>query len=123
MEVPLDRLRQDEDRKFFHYPWYICYQKISDFASKKIDSPLYPTAFELQDGELNSFVLYVGDSAGGLHIIKQIEIDNEQSRQQIAFEIDRSNFSCHRLNINSIMYVPQEHLVITSGFDQMIYAY
>ena len=75
MEVNPIILRQDEGRKFFMYPWYVNYQVISDFSPKKpIDSPVYPTSFELQDGEINGFVLYLGDSAGNLHLIKQYEI-------------------------------------------------
>lgn len=57
------------------YPWYINYQIITDFCPKKpIDKPIYPTAFELIDGETNNFILYMGDSSGNLHVIKQYEI-------------------------------------------------
>lgn len=60
------------------YPWYVNYQVIADFSPKKglvTDKPVYPTTFELQDGEINNFVLYLGDSGGNLHIIKQYEIE------------------------------------------------
>ena len=42
--------------------------------SKKSEHPVYPTSFDLQDGEINNFTLYMGDSAGNLHIIKEIEL-------------------------------------------------
>jgi hypothetical protein len=41
-------------------------------VSKKSEHPVYPTSFDLQDGEINNFTLYMGDSAGNLHIIKEI---------------------------------------------------
>jgi hypothetical protein len=40
-----------------------------------------------------------------------------------AFEIEKSNFGYHRLNISCVLYVPQEHLIVTAAFDQQIYAY
>ena len=58
------------------YPWYVNYQVITEFCPKKpIDKPIYPTSFELIDGEINNFMLYLGDSEGNLHIIKQYEIN------------------------------------------------
>lgn len=57
------------------YPWYINYQVITDFSPKKtLQQPLYPTHLQLYDGEINTFALYVGDSGGNLHVIKQYEI-------------------------------------------------
>lgn len=110
------------------YPWYVSYQVISDFSPKKpIDQPIYPTAFELQDGEVNSFVLYLGDSAGNLHIIKQYEkmdsSENREKKSRTIFEIEKSNYKHHRLNINCIKYVPKEHLVVSSGYDQFLYGF
>lgn len=66
------RGRQDESRKFFLYPWYVCYQTISEFNLKKLEIPIYPTTLDLHDGEINNFTLYVGDSVGNLHVIHEI---------------------------------------------------
>lgn len=65
------------------YPWYVTYQVITDFSPKKLlEQPVFPTAFELQDGQINSFVLYLGDSAGNLHLIKQYQIQRSGSENQ-----------------------------------------
>ena len=37
---------------------------------KKSELVLYPTSFDIHDGELNNFTLFVGDSLGNLHLIK-----------------------------------------------------
>jgi hypothetical protein len=108
------------------YPWYVSYQVIVDLAPKRNpDHPVYPTAFELLDGEGSSFTLYMGDSLGNLHIIKQYEIEgpDTQEKLMVGFEIDRTNFKHHRLNINCIKYIPKEHLVVSSGYDQCLYAF
>lgn len=52
----------------------------------------------------------MGDSQGNLHIIKEIELPNyEESfvKPRTAFEIDRSNYSYHRLAISNTLYVPK----------------
>jgi len=80
-------------------------------VSKKTEHPVYPTSFDLHDGEVNSFTLYMGDSAGNLHIIKEIELpqtyEESFAKPRTAFEIDRSNYNYHRLAINNILYVPK----------------
>lgn len=69
-------------------------------------------------------MLFLGDSVGNLHVIREIEIEGENyEHHQTAFEIEKSNFAYHRLNINSVLYISQEHLIVTSSFDQQIYAY
>lgn len=69
----------------------------------------------------------MGDSAGNLHIIKEIELpsnyDEGFSKPRTAFEIDRSNYNYHRLAISNLVYVSKEHLVITASFDQFIYVF
>ena len=109
------------------YPWYVCYQVLMDFSPKKMEKPVYPSTFELHDGETSNFILYIGDSAGNLHIVREYEIEgvieDSQGKFKTGFEIDRSNYSHHRLSINSIVYVPKEHMVVTSGYDQYIYGF
>lgn len=69
----------------------------------------------------------MGDSAGNLHIIKEIELplsyEESFAKPRTAFEIDRSNYNYHRLAISNTIYVPKEHLVITASFDQYIYVF
>ena len=110
------------------YPWYISYQVLTEFSFKKQmeEHPNYPTAFELQDGEVNSFVLYVGDSMGNLHIVKQYEIEGTSDMDgkiKTGFEIDKSNYKHHRLSINCIKYISKEHLVVSCGYDQNLYGF
>ena len=87
---------------------------------KKLEIPVYPTSLDLHDGQVSNFVLFLGDSVGNLHVIKEIEL---QEHGKIAFQIEKSNFGYHRLNINSILYISQQHLIVTASFDQYIYAY
>lgn len=72
-------------------------------------------------------MLYLGDSAGNLHIIRQYEIEGPNSENQdksrTGFEIEKSNYKHHRLNINCIEYIPKEHLVVSSGYDQYLYGF
>jgi hypothetical protein len=65
-------------------------------------------------------VLFLGDSVGNLHVLREIEL---QEVGKTAFEIEKSNFGYHRLNINDIIYIGQEHLIVSCSFDQHIYAY
>lgn len=88
---------------------------------------MYPTTFELHDGEVSNFILYIGDSAGNLHVVREYEVEgaikSDDSKLTTGFEIDRSNYGHHRLAIKSIVYVPKEHLVVSCGYDQYIYGF
>lgn len=39
---------------------------------KKMEAPVYPTSLDLHDGEVGNFTLYIGDSAGSLHVVRQL---------------------------------------------------
>ena len=68
------------------YPWYVCYQTVSEFSLKKVESPIYPTALDLHDGEINNFVLFLGDSGGSLHVLREVEVGG-MDQGQTAYEI------------------------------------
>jgi len=109
----------DKSRQLMQYPWFVIYQKITDFTSinQQLDVDVWINCLEVNETE--KLGIYAGDSEGSLLKFKA----PKDWRHKCEFEFEYKKRGIHRFGLGQVLHVKKESCTFTIGFDQMIRGY
>lgn len=103
-------------REYLLYPFYVCTQTLTEHINVKthdlLSKGLWVSALVWKEGD--DIRLLAGDSKGTISIYKM----EENWKDYVRFNLDKTGGEFHNLIISQLLLVPQENFLFSISFDQ-----
>jgi len=110
--------RVDKARSLLLYPWFLEFQKVSDFqpirSQSIMEANVWIQCFDKKQGD--SLQIYGGDSEGSIYVFEASDIWNDQKDTVFHFQTKQDHL--HRNGIIQVLLVQSENLIFTISYDQ-----